>query len=150
MGAESLFKYWNESSKNPSSPQFRKQRKKNALVYLRARVLDFPAPGLEKDFFDLSSECPNLRIIKEGTRERAFFTGRRAVIGETVLISDRGAAPGRVRFLTDVKNVTRMQSKLCQPVRFIISPVRVSLRERGKISLLLSREKFNSRPGGAT
>ena len=69
-------------------------KKKNVLVHLRARVLDFLALGPEKDFFDLSSGCPNLRIIKEGTRERAFFTGRRAVIGETVLISNRGAAPG--------------------------------------------------------
>lgn len=54
------------------------------------------------------------------------------------LISDRGA-PGRVRFLTDVKNVTRMQSKLCQPVRFIISLLRVSTQ-----GISLSREKFNS------
>lgn len=136
--------------RNSSFPQFWKQKKKYVLVYLLARVFeDFLAPGLEKDFFDLSSECPNLRIIKKGTRERAFFTGRRAVIGETVLISNRGAAPGRVRFLTDVKNVTRMQSKLCQPVRFIISPVRVSVRQRGEFPFF-SREKFNSRPGGAT
>lgn len=60
--------------------------------------------------------------------------GRDAILNNFEQGEGRGEA-GRVRFLTDVKNVTRMQSKLCHPVspRFIISLPRPS------------RRKFNSR-----
>lgn len=50
----------------------------------------------------------------------------------------RGEQQDRVRLLTDVKNVTRMQSKLCQPVRHVPFHYFVAPPP--------SRRKFNSQP----